>query len=153
MTNKQSNGEGGTEFGIQRIYVKDLSFESPRAPKIFVEQWQPEVNLDLNTTCTPLDNDLYEVVLSATITIKSKEDVAFLVEIKQAGIFFLKNFAREQFDQLTYSYCPSILFPFLREAVSDLVTRGGFPQLLLSPINFDALYQQQLQERAAEPLQ
>jgi preprotein translocase subunit SecB len=134
------------EFQIQRLYIKDLSFESPKSPKIFLEDWQPEVNLDLNTQQTEIEENLHEIVLSANVTVKTKTDIAFIVEIKQAGIFTIKNFPEEQKQQLYYSYCPSILFPYAREAVSDIVTRGGFPQLLLSPINFDALYQQQLEQ-------
>ena len=135
---------------IQRIFIKDLSFESPRVPELFLKEWQPEVNLDLNTHHNEIDTNVHDVTLCATVTVKSKTESAFILEVKQAGIFTIKNFEATQLNQLLYSYCPSILFPYAREAVSDIVTRGGFPQLLLSPINFEALYQQQLSQEAAE---
>lgn len=134
------------EFTIQRLYIKDLSFEAPQSPHIFQQQWQPEVNLQLQTQTSALGEDLHEVVLSVTVTATAEEKTAFLVEVKQAGIFTLKNFPEEQLKAMLGSVCPGILFPYVREVVSDLVTRGTFPQLYLTPINFDALYAQHLAE-------
>ncbi len=140
------NGEHGPEFAIQRIYVKDSSFESPESPNIFREPWEPKVNIDLQTTSAVLEGNVYEVILGVTVTVKIKEKTAFLVETKQAGIFSIGNFNEEQRSQLLGSFCPNILFPYARETITSLVTRGGFPQLYLAPINFDAVYQQQLKQ-------
>ena len=128
------------EFIIQRIYTKDLSFEAPNTPSIFQQEWKPELNMDLQTNSAHLGQDAYEVIVTATITAKSEKKVAFLVEVKQAGIFSLKNFTEDKLKPVLGSYCPNIIFPYLREVVSDVVARGGFPQLNLAPINFDALY-------------
>lgn len=141
-----ANGEHGPEFAIQRIYVKDSSFESPESPNIFREPWEPKVNIDLQTTSSVLEGSVYEVILGVTVTVKIKEKTAFLVETKQAGIFSIGNFTEEQRSQLLGSFCPNILFPYARETITSLVTRGGFPQLYLAPINFDAVYQQQLKQ-------
>lgn len=134
---------GMPEFGIQRLYVKDISFEAPGAPQIFLQKWQPEVDLQLNTKITKLEEFIHEVVLEATVTVTTEQKMAFLVEVKQAGIFFLKDFPASELDAVLGSVCPSILFPYLREVVSDVVTRGSFPQLILAPVNFDALYAKQ----------
>lgn len=136
-------------FRIQRMYLKDVSFESPMTPGIFTrsEQWKPEVSLHLNTDKTVLDNDLYEVVLTLTVTVKSGEDTAYLAELKQAGLFVIKGFDESTLNGMIYSYCPNILFPFAREAIASLVSKGGFPQLLLEPVNFDALYAQHVQSQ------
>lgn len=135
------------EFAIQRLYIKDLSFEAPQSPQIFQQQWQPEVNLQLQTQTNALGDDAHEVELSVTVTATSEQKTAFLVEVKQAGIFTLKNFPEDQLRAMLGSVCPGILFPYVREVVSDLVTRGTFPQLYLTPINFDALYAQHLAEQ------
>lgn len=141
----QQNDE--TQFMIQRIYVKDLSFETPNTPAVFQQQWEPELNLDLNTTYTQLDASVYEVVLAVTATVKNQQAVAFLVEVKQAGIFTIQGAPTEQLDHLLNSFCPNILFPYAREAITSQVINGSFPQLVLAPINFDALYMQQLAEK------
>lgn len=131
-------------FEIQRIYTKDISFESPNSPKIFLEkEWQPEISVDLNVAHDKLDDTTYEVTLTVTCTAKANEKTAFLAEIKQAGIFAITGFEEEQVDHMLGAFCPNILFPYAREVVSDTVNRGSFPQLLLAPINFDALFQQQ----------
>lgn len=132
------------QFAIQRLYVKDLSLESPNVPKIFLEQWEPELNMDLATESTSLDAQTYEVILTVTVTVKMKEKTAFLVEVKQAGIFTLVNFGEEQMKPMLGSYCPNVLYPYAREVVTDVVIRAGFPQLYLMPVNFDALYEQQM---------
>src|SRR3990167_4201740 len=131
------------EFAIQRLYVKDLSLETPNAPKIFLKQWEPQLHMDLATDANlVLEEGVREVVLTVTVTVKIKEEVAFLVEVKQAGIFSLKGFSDEQLKHMLGSFCPNILYPYAREVVSDCVTRAGFPQLYLAPVNFDALYEQ-----------
>jgi len=138
------------KFGIQKIYVKDLSFEAPSSPQSFTDQWEPNVNLDLNTSAQGVAEHNYEVVLSLTVTVNNKDKTAYLVEIQQAGIFHLEEFPDNVLRGMLGSFCPNILFPYAREAVSDIVTRGGFPQMLLSPINFDALYEQHLQQQAQQ---
>lgn len=131
------------EFGIQRLYVKDLSLETPNSPKSFLEPWEPQLHMDLATDASlVLEEGVREVVLTVTVTVKLKDKVAFLVEVKQAGIFALKGFTDEQRSHMLGSFCPNILYPYAREVVSDAVMRAGFPQLYLAPVNFDALYEQ-----------
>jgi preprotein translocase subunit SecB len=132
-----------SEFSIQRIYVKDISYESPNAPEIFHTEWSPQINLDLDIDAKGLANNLHEVVLHITVTVKLQDKIAFLVEIKQAGIFMLTGFNQEELSHMLGSFCPNILFPYARELVSETVCRGGFPPLYLSPINFDAFYHEQ----------
>ena len=140
--------EAKNVFNIQKIYIKDISFEAPNSPKIFTETWEPNNNLDINTNAHKLADNVYEVVLSVTVTAKLKDDTAYLVEIHQSGIFSLEGFSDTDIHGMLGSFCPNILFPYAREAISDIVTRGGFPQLLLAPINFDALYEQHMQQQA-----
>lgn len=135
------------EFAIQRLYIKDMSYEAPNTPQMFRSEWQPLVSLDIGTKATVLEKDIHEVVLSLTATVKLGEQTAFLAEVHQAGIFTIKFFPEDQMRQLLGSYCLNILFPYAREAVSDLVVRGGFPPLYLAPVNFDALYQQHMQNQ------
>jgi len=137
------------QFIIERIYVKDISFESPNSPTVFKENWEPDTNLQLTTTTTNLGDDHYEVILQLTVTVKGKEKTAFLVEVNQAGTFLIKGYAPDQLNHLLASYCPSNLFPYAREVVANLVSKGSFPEMHLSPINFDALYAQRLQEDQA----
>jgi preprotein translocase subunit SecB len=138
------------QFIIQRIYVKDVSFEAPNSPTIFTQDWKPETNLQLNTTVNPLGDDNYEVELVITVTVNSNGNSAFLVEVNQAGVFFIKGYEQEYKNHLLASYCPTSLFPYSREAIASLVSKGGFPEMHLSPINFDALYAQRLQEQNEE---
>jgi preprotein translocase subunit SecB len=135
------------EFIIQRVYVKDLSLETPHSPQAFQEEWQPELNLQFTMNTSDIGADNHEVVLQITVTAKTKDKTLFLVEIKQAGLFTLKGFTEEQNHQVMSITCPTILFPYAREAVSDLVGRAGFPPLYLAPVNFEALYAQQMQEQ------
>jgi len=135
------------QFMIQRIYVKDCSFEAPGTPATFQQKWEPELTLDLNTKSVPLDPNVYEVELTVTATVKNQNAVAFLVEVKQAGIFTIQGAAVQQLDHLLGSFCPSILFPYAREAITAEVIRGSFPQLVLAPVNFDALFMQQLEDK------
>lgn len=150
-TKAQSQAEVQPEFSIQRLYVKDLSLETPNTPQIFLEPWEPKMHMDLGTDASAvLEDGLREVVLTVTVTVKIKERVAFLVEVKQAGIFMLKNFTEEQIEHMLGSFCPNVLYPYAREVVSDAVMRAGFPQLYLAPVNFDALFEQHKQQAASE---
>lgn len=139
------------QFSIQKIYTKDISFETPNAPKIFTEKWEPSVDFNLGTHVEPLDDDLYEVALTVTVTVKCDDTSAYLVEATQAGIFSLNGFSEQEMGPMLGSFCPNILFPYAREVVSDLVAKGRFPQLLLAPVNFDALYAQHLQQSQQAP--
>ncbi|SCN47399.1 protein-export chaperone SecB [methanotrophic endosymbiont of Bathymodiolus puteoserpentis (Logatchev)] len=134
------------QFSIQKIYTKDVSFESPASPKLFTEKWEPAVDFNLATNATPLEDSMFEVSITVTVTVKTGETVAYLVEATQAGIFSLAGFTDAEMGPMVGSFCPNILFPYVREVVSDLVAKGGFPQLLLAPVNFDALYAQHLQQ-------
>lgn len=147
---EQANAEqqaSEAQFMIQRIYIKNLSFETTNTPAIFQQKWEPELSLDLNTQHTKLDESTYEVALTVTATVKNQQTTAFLVEVQQAGVFTIQGPAPEQLDHLLGSFCPSILFPYAREAITAEVIRGSFPQLVLAPINFDALYIQQQQDK------
>lgn len=135
-------------FEIQRVYLKDASFESPASPAIFTREFKPETNVELNAGNKKLTGSIHEVVLNITVTVKVEDEVAYLVEIKQAGIFSTAGYQDEQLGHLLGSYCPNLLYPYAREEISNLVVKGGFPQMLLAPINFDALYNQHLQEQA-----
>ncbi len=146
--NQAGNEAAQHEFGIQRIYVKDISLEAPNTPSIFLKQWQPEVNMDINTQSSVIEDDTHEVVLRLTITVKLAEETAFLIEVHQAGIFFVKGFPEDQLRHMLGSFCPNTLYPYAREAVTNLAIRGGFPQLYLTPVNFDALYEEHLKEAA-----
>lgn len=137
------------QFAIQRIYLKDLSFETPSTPQIFNGQGEGSVNVELNSSANHLADSVYEVVLSLTVTNKLADKVAYLVEVKQAGIFALSGFSAQDLNGMLHSYCPNILFPYVREVISDVVSKGSFPQLVLAPINFDAIYAQHLQKQQA----
>ncbi len=138
------------QFAIQKIYVKDLSFEAPNSPQIFLEKWTPEINLQLRSMTTQQAEDVHEIVLTLTITAKQGDRTGYLIEVQQAGIFTIKGFNDNDMKLMLGSYCPNILFPFGREVVSDLVSKGGFPQLLLAPVNFDALYAQLMLQPAED---
>lgn len=138
------------QFAIQKIYVKDLSFETPNSPAVFTEEWKPEVNLNLNSESRPVADNVYEVVMKLTVTARQGEKTAYLAEVQQAGIFTIAGFAEDEVKPMLGAFCPNTLYPFAREAVADLVQRGGFPPLLLAPINFDALYAQQVNEVQAQ---
>jgi preprotein translocase subunit SecB len=135
------------QFIIQKLYVKDVSFETPNSPVIFTQQWEPKVEFNLASNAQGLENGLYEVGLTVTVTVKLEEKTAYLVELTQAGVFTVNGFSEQELAPMIGSYCPTILFPYAREAVSDLVIKGGFPPLLLAPVNFDALYMQHLQQQ------
>lgn len=136
------------QIQIQKLYVKDLSFESPNAPAIFNVEWRPEINLNLQTKNQLVGEDQREVVLTVTAEAKVQDQVAFIVEVQQAAVFLIKGFDENETAQLIGAYCPTQLFPFAREALTDLVSKGGFPGLLLQPVNFDGLYMQQMEDMA-----
>ncbi len=138
-------------FGIEKLYVKDLSVEVPNAPEIFLEREAPQVEIQLNTSGKGLGDGAYEVVLTVTVTAKLAEKTVFLVEVGQGGIFRVMNVPNEQIEPLIAVACPNILFPYAREAVSDAVTRAGFSPIVLQPVNFEAMYMQRLQEQAPAP--
>lgn len=126
---------------LQKMYVKDASLEVPLAPQIFTRNWQPAMDVQVNTQINAIAQDTYNIVLAVTVTAKLENDIGFLVEVHQAGIFNVSGFAdQNELGAILGGYCPGLLFPFARQAVADLVQQGGFPQLLLQPINFDALY-------------
>ncbi len=147
---EQNTEQAGQQFAIQRIYLKDASFEAPNAPAIFTEEWKPEVNIDLNTTVNKVEDGLFEVILNITATCSMSGKTVYLAEVHQAGVFTISGMADEQMGPMLHSFCPNILFPYAREEISSLVTKGSFPQLLLAPINFDALYAQHLQQQQAQ---
>lgn len=135
-------------FNIEKLYVKDLSLEIPHAPHIFLERENPQVDMQLKAQTEKIEDDIYEVVITATVTTKLGEKVMFLIEVKQAGIFRLNNLPGGDVEPVLAVLCPNILFPYLRETVSNTAVRGGFAPVLLSPVNFDMIYQQHKQEQA-----
>jgi preprotein translocase subunit SecB len=136
------------QFAIQRLYLKDASFESPGAPFSFAfQKWDPKIDLNLGNSQKHVDGDTYEAVLNVTATVKLEDKTIFLIEVQYAGLFALAGFDEEERRYLLGSQCMNIVFPYAREVVSDLTMRGGFPPLILSPVNFDALYQQHLQQQ------
>ncbi len=137
-------------FGIEKIYLKDASLEAPNAPQIFLQQVQPKVSIELQNRAQMIDQGVFEAVVTVTVTSKIEDKVAFLVEVAQAGIFRIMNVPEENISAILGVACPNILYPYAREAVSDMVMRAGFPPVLLNPINFEALYAQQLQQQQAE---
>lgn len=143
--------EENQQFAIQKIYLKDVSFESPNSPQSFTEgEWKPQVNVQINSANQAIAQDTYEVVLSITVTAKQNDKTAFLVEVKQAGVFTIAGFPDENLGGMIGAYCPESLFPFAREAIAEMISKGGFPQLLLAPVNFNALYTQQMQQQAEQ---
>jgi len=149
MTEQASNGAAQNEqtpqFSLQRIYVRDLSFEAPKSPEIFRQEWTPSVAMDLNTRQKSLEGDFHEVVLTLSVTVKNGEETAFIAEVQQAGIFLIKGLDAASMSHTLGAFCPNILFPYARETLDSLVIRGSFPALMLAPVNFDALYAQELQ--------
>jgi len=138
-------------IAIQKIYVKDFSFESPHTPQVFTRQdWAPKTNLNLRSTHTTGQEDSHEVVLTVTIEAKEDEQTFFLVELQQAGLFHIAGYGEDEFKAIVGSYCPNILFPYARESVANIIAKGGFPEFLLQPINFDALYAQGLAQAQAQ---
>ncbi|MBT3048988.1 MAG: protein-export chaperone SecB [gamma proteobacterium symbiont of Ctena orbiculata] len=140
--------EQNREFTVQRIYTKDISFETPNSPAVFQQEWKPETGVNLNTEVNKLTDTVYEVTLSVTVTTKVEDKTAYLAEVKQAGIFSINGFPEQELGPLLGAYCPNQLFPYVREAISDLIIKGSFPQMVLQPVNFDMLYAQHQQELA-----
>ena len=144
-----SGGEKGqVQFRIERLFLKDSSFESPNSPEVFIKQWRPEIKVDINTRANSLGEDLQEGILTATITATLEDEmVGFIVEVQQAGIFLIQGAEPNQLSQIIGIACPNTLFPYLRESIDNLVVKGGFPALQLAQVNFEALYVQAMQER------
>lgn len=138
-----------SQFALERIYLKDVSFEMPSAA-VFTKQWNPELDINLKSTAEQLDPNHFEVAIQVVVTAKNENETAFIVDVTQAGIFLVDGIEEDRLPYLLGAYCPSILFPFLREAVNELVTKGSFPQLLLSPINFDAEFEANMARLEAE---
>jgi preprotein translocase subunit SecB len=140
--------ESSVTFEVKKVYTKDLSLETPNSPAVFTQEWDPDVNVQLHTGASQLDEQFFEVVLTVTVTAKIAENTAYLVEVHQGGIFQIVGLPDEEMGPVLGSVCPGILFPYAREVVGDLVQRGGFQQMVLTPVNFDALYYQHVMENA-----
>lgn len=147
---ENTQDEAKREFALQRVYTKDVSFETPKTPGIFQQEWKPDTKVNLNTEMQKLADGVFEVVLTVTVTTAIGEETAYLAEVKQAGIFTITGFNEQELGPLIGAFCPSQLFPFVREVLSDLVMKGSFPQMVLQPVNFDALYAQHQQELAKQ---
>jgi preprotein translocase subunit SecB len=155
MSEETSNGAlaetaPAQAFTVEKIYVKDVSFEAPGAPAVFSENVQPELNLNLNQRVQRLNDVLFEVTLGVTLTCKAGDKTAYVAEVQQAGIFGLQGLDAQVLDSLLGTKCPDMLFPYARQMVSDLIQAGGFPPFFMQPINFDALYMETLRQRAAQ---
>lgn len=150
---QQANNTQEVQFNIQRIYSKDISFETPNSPAVFQKEWKPEIKLDIDTKTNTLGTNMYEVVLSLTVTATNAEQTAFLCEVQQAGIFTISEMPDNNKAHMLGSYCPNLLFPYAREAVASLVNRGTFPILNLAPVNFDAIFAQYMQKRQEQQAQ
>lgn len=153
MSEPVANGaaeNNGPTFAVEKIYVKDVSFEAPGAPQVFTEQGQPNLEMNLNQRVQRVADNLFEVELGVTLSCKLAEKTIYLVEVRQAGLFGLGGFDDQTLDAMLGVHCPNILYPYARQAVSDLITAGGFPPFLLQPINFEALYAEGLRQRAAQ---
>ena len=146
--NTQAATAAGAQLSLQKVYIKDASFEVPGAPHIFQEQGQPQVQLNLQQQVGTLGENVYEVVLTVTVTCKLADKTAYLAEVQQAGVFGVAGFEPSNRDMVLATFCPNVLFPYARTAVSNLIQDGGFPPFLLQPINFEALYDEQMRRRA-----
>jgi preprotein translocase subunit SecB len=150
-----AGGEGlvsGAELSLERIYVRDASFESPRAPEVFREQWKPNVQLEINTRANNLGEERFEVILTATMSAKSEAgNTLLIVEVQQAGVFRIRGLSDDNLRRVLATQCPAILFPYIREAVDSMMTRGGFPAVHLAPVNFDAMFEEALRQRGTPP--
>ena len=148
MAQEQPTTAPQKQLLLQKIYVKDLSFESPKAPMVFTQNVSPQTQLNVRSSAQQVAADTQEVTLTITVEAKDKDSTLFLAEVAQSGIFVIQGYTAEEQQILIGSFCPNTLYPFAREAVADLVAKGGFPQLLLQPLNFDAIFAQALQERS-----
>jgi preprotein translocase subunit SecB len=149
MADEQPNPAPQKQLLLQKIYVKDLSFESPKAPMVFTTNVSPQTQLNVRSSAQEVAPDTTEVTLTITVEAKDKDTTLFLAEVAQAGIFLIQGYTPDERSILVGSFCPNTLYPFAREAISELVSKGGFPPLLLQPLNFDAIYAQAVQDRAA----
>jgi preprotein translocase subunit SecB len=140
----------GPVMSLQKIYTKDVSFEVPNAPHIFNEQGQPDIKLNMNQKVNKLDDNTFEVALTATVTCTVNEKTTYLVEVCVAGVFTMQNFTEQALHQTLGVYCPNVLFPYVRQQVSDMVMNGGFQPLMLQPVNFEQMYAQQMQQQAQQ---
>ena len=134
-----ANADDTAQIGLQKVYLKDASYEAPNAPGIFSGDWKPAINLNLATRHTDLGNNSYEVVLEATVEAKQEDNVAFLAEIQQAGIFMIRGLGEDELSKVLATFCPTQIYPYVRESIADLVGKGGFPQLHLQPVSFEAM--------------
>jgi preprotein translocase subunit SecB len=151
MADEQPQTAAAKQLLLQKIYVKDLSFESPKAPAVFTTNASPQTQISIRTGSQAIAQNTFEVTLTLTVEAKEQDATIFLIEIAQAGIFFIEGYTGEELSVLIGTFCPNTLYPFAREAIADVVGRGGFPQFLLQPINFDGLYQQAVRDRAGRP--
>jgi preprotein translocase subunit SecB len=149
MADEQPKTPAQKTLVLQKIYLKDLSFESPKAPTVFTTNVAPTTQLNIRTSAQQVAPNTQEVTLTLTVEAKDQDATVFLIEIAQAGIFSIEGYTPEEHSMLVGSFCPNTLYPFAREAIADIVLRGGFPQLLLQPINFDALYARAMREAVA----
>lgn len=149
MADQQPTDAPQKQLLLQKIYVKDLSFESPKAPLVFTTNVSPQTQLNIRSSAQEIAPDTQEVTLTITVEAKDKDATLFLIEITQAGIFLIQGYTAEERALIVGTFCPNTLYPFIRESIADIVAKGGFPQLLLQPLNFDAIYNQAVQERAA----
>jgi len=148
MTGADNAAPAGAQFTVEKIYVKDVSFEAPNAPQVFNESGQPQLNMNLNQKVGRLEGEMYEVVLGVTLTCSLNEKTVYLADVEQAGVFGLAGFDDRTLDLMLGTYCPNVLFPYVRQQVSDLITAGGFPPFYMQPINFEALYAEGLRRRS-----
>ncbi|MDA3919320.1 MAG: protein-export chaperone SecB [Salinisphaera sp.] len=154
MADETENGDAGNQrqVALQKIYIRDASIEVPDGPRVFTEDYNPEVNVDLNTQIQSLSEETHQVVVTVTVTAKQTDRTAYIVEVQQAGVFQLDGFSDdEERSHVLGAYCPSVLFPYLREAIGDMVQRAGFPHFLLQPVNFDMLYAQHRENDSNQP--
>ncbi|GHA81683.1 protein-export chaperone SecB [Cognatilysobacter bugurensis] len=142
--------ENGPAFTVEKLYLKDVSFEVPGAPAVFNESAQPQLQMNLNQSVQRLNDNAYEVVLGITLTCTANDKSLYLVEVKQAGVFGLTGFDAQTLDAMLGTHCPNVLYPYARQTISDLIQAGGFPPFFLQPINFDALYAEGLRQRAQQ---
>lgn len=145
-----SQEQAQPEFSVQRIYVKDASFEAPNTPTAFTKDWAPHTNMELNARTTKLNEEHYEVVLTITVTVTNAEETAFLIEVQQGGLFRIAGLEGQQLQHALGAFCPNMLFPYARETVDSLAVKGGFHALMLAPVNFDSLFAEQMQKQQEE---
>ncbi len=139
------------ELMLQSIYIKDASFEAPNGPNLQVAEWNPQFGMNMNTSGATVAENLHEVVLTITLEAKIAEKIAYLVEVKQAGVFLIRGYSEDETRRIIGAFCPGVLFPYVRQAISDLILKGGFPPFLLPPVNFDALFQQSVEQARTQP--